>query len=316
MAKSLTNDQLLVREYIEQQYNTLQFQNQSAYFEFLAASQAVAEYDLSDEEIENGLTGNGGDGGCDGVYLFFNNTLVSNEFIDNLISIPREVTLSLIIVQAKNELHFGETAIMKWKTVSANLLQFENKIDSFRTRYTEKVLDFFQTFKELRIKLLRSKVKLVFRYVYSAVASELHPNVQAQANELCTQIYELFPGAMTFVEVKFINASKLMNFINTESSQLFTLTLSDNPIAIGLKKDYVALVSLGNYYKFMTDESGSLYKYIFESNVRDYQGNNTVNSEIRKTLSSTTPEDFWWLNNGITIIAEDVFKLPQTVAYH
>lgn len=306
MAKSMTNDQLLIREYIKQQYAALQFPDQSSYFEFLAASQALREYDLSDEEIEAGLTGGGNDGGCDGLYLFFNDVLTGEEFIDNLGSIPREATLNIVVVQAKNELGFGEDAIMKWKTVSANLLQFENQIDSFTGRYEEKVLTFFENFKDLRIKLLTSKVKLVFSFVYVAVANDLHPNVQSQANELCDQIHQLFPGTMTSVSVDFVNASKLMELINAQASQRFSLALADNPIALGTKKDYIALVNLGTYYKFITDDSGALRKYIFESNVRDYQGHNNVNNEIRETLSCETPEDFWWLNNGVTIIAEDV----------
>lgn len=309
MSKSMTNDQLLIREYIKQQYASLQFSDQAAYFEFLAASQALREYDLSDEEIEAGLTGSSGDGGCDGVYLFFNDVLVGDDYIDNLSSIPREATLNIFVVQAKNELGFGEDAITKWKVTSANLLQFENQIDGFSGRYTEKVLTFFQNFKDLRIKLLTSKVKLIFKYVYVAVANDLHPNVQAQADELCEQIHQLFPGTMTSVEVEFVNASKLMELINTQTSQQFNLPLADSPIAIGNKKDYIALVNLGNYYKFITDEAGTLRKYIFESNVRDYQGHNSVNNEIRETLNSETPEDFWWLNNGVTIIAEDVSQI-------
>lgn len=302
----MTNDQLLIREYIKQQYAALQFPDQSSYFEFLAASQALREYDLSDEEIEAGLTGGGNDGGCDGLYLFFNDVLTGEDFIDNLGSIPREATLNIFIVQAKNELGFGEDAIMKWKTLSANLLQFENQIDSFAGRYEEKVLSFFENFKDLRIKLLTSKVKLIFSFVYVAVANDLHPNVQSQANELCDQIHQLFPGTMTSVSVDFVNASKLMELINSQASQRFSLALADNPIALGTKKDYIALVNLGTYYKFITDDSGALRKYIFESNVRDYQGHNNVNNEIRETLSCETPEDFWWLNNGVTIIAEDV----------
>ena len=47
-------------------------------------------------------------------------------------------------------------------------------------------------------------------------------------------------------------------------------------------------------------------KSIFESNVRDYQGNNSVNSSIAETLSSDSKEDFWWLNNGVTILASEV----------
>lgn len=47
-------------------------------------------------------------------------------------------------------------------------------------------------------------------------------------------------------------------------------------------------------------------KAFFESNVRDYQGNNSVNSSIAETLSSDSKEDFWWLNNGVTILVSEV----------
>jgi len=40
--------------------------------------------------------------------------------------------------------------------------------------------------------------------------------------------------------------------------------------------------------------------------VRDYQGKrNTVNQEIRKTLATENGGEFWWLNNGVTILAAD-----------
>ena len=43
--------------------------------------------------------------------------------------------------------------------------------------------------------------------------------------------------------------------------------------------------------------------HLFESNVRDYQRDTEVNKEIQDSLTHPTEEDFWWLNNGITIIA-------------
>lgn len=302
----MTNDQLLIKEYIKHQSTVLQFPQESSYFEFLAASQVLREDDLSDEEIENGLVGSGGDGGCDGVYLFFNDVLVDDEYIENLKTIPHEARLRIFIIQAKNELSFRENAIMKWKTVSANLLQFDNNINQFTERYSETTLNFFQRLKDLRLKLLTSKVKMSFHYIYVAVADEIHPNVQAQADELCAQVHCLFPASTTTVDVHFIGASRLMELINTQATQQFNLPLADNPIALGSKKDYIALVKLSEYYKFITDDSGLLRKNVFESNVRDYQGHNTVNNEIKNTLLAPTADDFWWLNNGVTIIAEDI----------
>ena len=42
---------------------------------------------------------------------------------------------------------------------------------------------------------------------------------------------------------------------------------------------------------------------IFEANVRDYQGSNEVNEGIQAGLRDTGPEEFWWLNNGVTVLA-------------
>ena len=46
-------------------------------------------------------------------------------------------------------------------------------------------------------------------------------------------------------------------------------------------------------------------RHIFESNVRDYQGKTNVNKEIQATLASFNNEEFWWLNNGVTILGSD-----------
>ena len=66
---------------------------------------------------------------------------------------------------------------------------------------------------------------------------------------------------------------------------------------------YVAFISLGEYLNFIVD-GGQLRTSLFESNVRDYQGKVIVNQAIEETLRHHGAEDFWWLNNGVTIVAE------------
>jgi hypothetical protein len=46
---------------------------------------------------------------------------------------------------------------------------------------------------------------------------------------------------------------------------------------------------------------------LFEKNIRQVLGSTDVNEEIEKTLQ-TRPELFWYFNNGITIIAENISK--------
>lgn len=46
-----------------------------------------------------------------------------------------------------------------------------------------------------------------------------------------------------------------------------------------------------------------LQRNIFEANVRDYQGRTQVNDAIEQSLKDDSPEDFWSLNNGVTVLA-------------
>ncbi|MFC6014834.1 AIPR family protein [Plantactinospora solaniradicis] len=83
--------------------------------------------------------------------------------------------------------------------------------------------------------------------------------------------------------------------------------LAENPLSTDIAGGYVAVVRLAEYEKFITGRHGELDSTLFEANVRDYEGETIVNKSIQETLESTdTSEDFWWLNNGVTIVASRV----------
>lgn len=305
MSSKLSNNQILLNEIIKQEFDeNLQYDKLDDFFEFFSSSQVLKEYDLSYEEIEYGLTGAGLDGGCDGIYLFINGDLIRE---DNDISekYKKDIKLELRILQAKNTISFSEDAILKWKTVSKNLLELSNESSHFQARYNAEVIKSFDLFKDTYIKLIRKKPKLTINYIYSSKGIEVHPNVRAQALELESEIKELYPNPNVNVTVTFINADNLMSLISAQSNSEYSLKLKESPITIDSRQDYVALVSLSDYFNFITNDKNELIKHIFESNVRDYQGHTAVNSEIQETLRNKDVEDFWWLNNGITIIASE-----------
>lgn len=72
------------------------------------------------------------------------------------------------------------------------------------------------------------------------------------------------------------------------------------------ENSYVALVALEEYCRFLRDETGALRRYIFDGNLRDFQGDIEVNSAIAASLNDPDAPQFWWLNNGVTILASDV----------
>ena len=74
----------------------------------------------------------------------------------------------------------------------------------------------------------------------------------------------------------------------------------------GTDEGLVGLVHLHDYSQFLQDEHGDLQEGIFESNVRGFQQNTSVNVAIGETLQKPGKADFWLLNNGITILAQKV----------
>lgn len=307
--KLTTNNQKLMDECIHLDLNENDnFTNVNDFFEFFASSLVLKDYDLSDDEIFNGITGHGNDGGIDGFYLFINDELVTEDMIEN-INIPRGCSIDLIIVQAKYMSSFGEDAILKWKTTSSNLLKME-PLDQYKRRYTEKVIDNFTLFGNIIRKSIRLQCKLNISYYYVTLGqrTEIHPNVMAQKEELIKIVNSIYPSAN--VSVFFWDADLLMDTYNRSPNTSVNISFADQPISLGAT-DMVALVNLGKYYRFITDDSGNINKRFFEANVRDYQGNNSVNKSIAETLYAPGHEDFWWLNNGVTVLVSKMSRITN-----
>ena len=299
-----TNNQMILRDYIKNESKkSSMIHSEAEYFEYFSAQQILKNYDLDDEEIESGLIGGALDGGCDGLYIFLNQELVNILGTDIKYN-TKEIFLEFIIIQSKNTFSFKEDALMKWKTLVENLLCLSNNLEDFKTRYNEKVLELFSLFQKIYLKTAMKKVKMQFNFYYVTLATEVHPNVNEQAKELEKKVKEYYPIAN--VNVNFEGADKLFKRYNTACENMVNLKLEEIPIAPNNKPNYLTLVSLKNYYYFIVNKNDEMKKTMLEANVRDYQGKNTVNKSIYKTLENQTEEDFWWLNNGITILASDV----------
>lgn len=72
---------------------------------------------------------------------------------------------------------------------------------------------------------------------------------------------------------------------------------------------YIGLVPVTTIIDLITDSDGELIPSVFYDNVRDFQGENSINLEIKNTiLDNNLKYAFSILNNGITIISEKLFQ--------
>ena len=101
--------------------------------------------------------------------------------------------------------------------------------------------------------------------------------------------------------MNFLGADKLYNLAKQQPRKRYELKLAETPISPE-KGGYICLVNLMDFYEFISNNGQELENRLFEDNVRDYQGSTQVNRKIKESLKNAQ-EEFWWLNNGISIVA-------------
>lgn len=197
---------------------------------------------------------------------------------------------------------FTEEGLNKLIASAQDLFNLNKDLAHLATVYNERLLTRIKYFRDTYLGLASRFPTVSLRCAYATKAAEVHPNVERKVPALKAVIESLFkPVSFDF---EFLGASRLLALSRRSPSRTSTLRLAENPISTG-EAGFVCLVALREYMAFITDEDGHIRSHLFEGNVRDYQGKTEVNREIRATLDSASVEDFWWLNNGVSIICSD-----------
>lgn len=292
-----TNDQIILDKIIKERCaesgNDLTIPE---YFEIYTASEILKNYDLTYDDISYGIVGDGGDGGIDSIYTFINGEPLKEDTIIN--SNQKKNHIEIVLIQSKTSPKFKEDAVTKFRESAQDLFNLANNPDDYYKRYNASLIDKVKLFRDSYAKLAKTFPKIEIRYFYATQGDSVHPNVEGKVPKLREDIVKMFGGAEFSFE--FIGASKLLEMTRNIPSTSRILEVAESPIGTS-SGSYVCLVSISKYYDFVSD-SGSLARSIFESNVRDYQGSVIVNTGIRKTLENKESENFWYLNNGVTII--------------
>ena len=307
MAK--TPDLIILNEVISGQYSELTTPlSESEFFELFSISQVLKDIDLTWEQIELGNVGYGGDGGIDGFYCIINGELLCED--TDLSKFKGEVTFEINIVQSKKESGFTETTINKLISVTEDLLDISKDVSSLKSVYNNELLKSAELFQNALKQFLRRNPEIKFNYYYVTLGNDVHPNVERKSKKLKAKVLELFSGGV--FNFSFVGSKRLLELSRQKPKTIYQLILSDSPIST-ISNAYVCLVKLSSYYQFITDSGSNYIKSMFEPNVRDYQGNVQVNQGIRDTLINPMGEDFWWLNNGITILSTKATLTGKTL---
>ncbi len=278
-------------------------------FEFFSLEETLKQYDPSRDDIEAGWIDGDGDGGFDGFYI-----LINGSFLDDAGDFPwprSNAAIDVWLVTCKHHETFRQATLDTIQATVQELFDLAVSDEELQGRYSEDLLDMRGVFAGAYRRLSMGNPALRFHIVYASRGDTrtIGESVLARSRQIQKTITDLFSSCST--DFHFVGATELV--ASHRKAKTFSLSLPfQEHLATG-RDSYVLLVRLEDYWKFVSDESGSLRRYLFDSNVRDFLGPKGVNQDIARSLGDETLPDFWWLNNGVTILATNATIPGKTI---
>lgn len=277
-------------------------------FEYLSFAQILKDYDLSPDEINLGSVDGENDGGIDGFFVFVNGHLLSDE---TSFTWPKAgCEIDVWIINCKHHDTFIQAPLDKLNASFQELLDFSLNKEDFNGNYSDAVLkkrsELISAYRKLATKL--NKFHINYVYASRGDTTSIGKPIQARASQLKELTKSFFSHCETSFD--FVGSSELIDLYRQRP--VFSLEL---PFVQNLSRgeNYIILTQLNDYFHFVSDDNKKLRRYLFDSNVRDFMGLNRVNEDIRETLTNQQTPDFWWLNNGITILASAASIIGQSI---
>lgn len=294
-------DDFLKSQQIDEKDSSKQFEMFSSYC--AVAQQYTEVFDLNDI-----LTGAGGDCGIDGIAIIANGTIISSkEEVDDLIELNKGLSdMLFVFIQSKTSSGFSSGEM---GTFGAGVVDFFSETPQFvRNQFIQEKSDLINYIFNKAVHF-KSKPCCFLYYVTTGKWVD-DQNCVARKNMIIHDLEELD----LFKEVQFIPVDvkliqkyyrNTIDVIETEIDFSQKVLLPDIP---KIKQSYLGYVDYEEYLKLIVGDNGEIRKNVFYDNVRDYQGDNEVNIEIAETIKSASNK-FILLNNGVTIICKKLTNL-------
>ena len=292
------NDVLLIDGIVDERVEIkLPSDRRDEAFEYLAFEQILKDFDLSREEIETGSVDGRNDGGIDGFFILVNGHLLVDP--QSFIWPKSGAQLAIWIITCKLHDTFKQAPLDNLYASISELLDLGLAKGELKGDYSETILNCRENLKLAYRKLSAKMSDFSLNYSYSSRGDTeaIGESIIARAEQIKGITYDFFGNVN--VDFKFHGSTELVKLHRKVPNFCLELPYSE---VLSRGERYVLLANLKDYYGFVTEDN-KLRRYLFDSNVRDFMGFNRVNEDIKHTLENKEAPDFWWLNNGITILA-------------
>ena len=268
-------------------------------FECYVIDEVLKDHVFSDDDIESGRTGGSDDGGIDGMYFIVDGMLVRD---DDQLPRGKAQEAELILIQVKRSGGFSETVFERITNFTRDLFEWETPVDHL-VHLSDATRANVSLFRSAYDKILGDLPQLrVSVYYITGSAAPENPKIAAKSTAFETYIKSKVSHAE--VTTHFWDCVTLLAAVRKTPKETFRVP-SVEMFTTNDVSAVVCLVRVVDMASFLGDDTGEQRKNLLQSNVRAHQGNVQVNKDIRQTLESgDAGRDFWWFNNGVTILAD------------
>jgi len=289
-------------------------------YEYFASTQILKEYSPSTSDVAKGVVKKAKDGGIDSFYVVLN----ENEILDidspvvagqasAVNAIAQGPRLDVFVIQSKWSPSWKSDPITRARDSLTQLLPRTADERSLEAVYETTLLERTRIYRSVYTHLLAKSPVVHVHFLYATKGAEdILKNSHDQANKaglLKGAVEPLLPTGGT-VDVELLGATAMCELLRYTPATKVPLQFSHD--LVRATSSFVGLVKISDYLKFIHRENSvELRAGLFDSNVRDFAGETgTVNGAIKETVTSDAATSFWWLNNGVTILADEAEDVP------
>ena len=248
-----------------------------------------------------------GEKGVDGVAIVVNDRIISDwSELQSAIQGSDALEVKFVFIQAKTSENFSGSEIGDF--IYGVKAFFESK--EKRPTTNEKMELLISIKDELYLNSIRFSTAPVLDLFYVSCGKWNEDNgLSDRINIELTPLRE----SQEFSEVKFYpyDSEKIIITYKELKKKVTKSFRMDKrvtfPTREGITQCFLGRVKCKDFVSLLQDSDGKMLTNIFEDNVRDFQGYNYVNSEIKETILQASDQNrFAVLNNGITIVSNSI----------
>lgn len=315
----MNHSELVLNTIIDDFREENEIKNKDEIFDYFVTSLILKEKEIDYDDISTCIVDGGNDGGIDSFAVYIDEKLIhSIEEINDLKKDFRKNTqLDIYIIQNKNNNKFSERVFEKLIPTFKDLLNHDNEDKYLEKYYNPSIIDKTYIMRKALISVMTvsNNVNMKIIYACKGDTNDISQGVYHKKDILKTEVENVLRSVS--IEINILGSEELRNIcmkrvedeLIVKCHEYMNFSNSDQDKSHN-GKGIISVINLKDYFNFITEE-GKIRETMMESNIRHYQGKVKVNKGINETLINDKSNEFWWLNNGITILCTEIIELSD-----